>query len=1207
LAYALPAPGNDDGNIVVGLDYSPVEKGLSQLEKRFESFGRSAGNTFEGEFRRVYEVMERFGQDMVSQFEKSFSIIERRFKTFQPKLSVNTYEGEFYRIYENLEQISDRFSKKSSDSILLIEQKLDKFGNYVDKSFSQYWVNLYDKYDGVLTRIEARQEKAAKATNKASKDMADMMEEELKQIGNATEDVGKKTEGTTKKLGDWAKKYDDIEANAKRVAMQNAADEKARQAAAKTREKYLAKQKKFEEELAKINEDAARKTKERWDAVATSIADAFKFSISTIMGFFTGLVTSVIAGGKRILSELSNQVDQTGNVFNKYQAFLASMTAIKGSSKAAAEEYEFLLNVSNKLGTSVENSITQYHRLAASLKNVDKTGEMTRNMFVALSEAQLVLHSTGQQAEYILEAFVQMAGKGKLSLEELQRQLGNSLPGAVATGAKAMMNTQEYIEKGIDTVAKAEKYLREQIQKGTINVYQFISEYANQLKRDYGGSIDYLSGLWQAYVNRLKNIGFEFYRVLGTSGMMEGLAELYAEFVRLLSEADSWAQALGSIVGDAFRELAKWFKSLDTKDVTAAFQVVLYYANLLKAGLITFANYVKEWSNSTKTPILDFTESTVIAFSTAYDTVVKIGKAIILVFAGIGEGIAKVINYINRARLFIAETELSLSKTGKAMFNFFGFGTGAHDKAIADSEEEVRKLGASVKWSTDLVNSFSKAIDFSLSETKEVGSSALRLINSLRTGMKGATAETIRQTESLEKYFKLHETFVGESAAPVVAKKTSTTSGGRTSSTTKQQTDELAALTRAYDESLRKVEMWEGKVSKADEAERKIKQATHDLTEAVLRGVISWDDYQRILGDVTKKLSETPLDKTIQKLENTNQAIAQQIAMMESGMSSTQIEAQLAKTAALNEMKQAGYDITSEEVQAQADKVAGLTEEIAGQKERLAILKQAEQFAKKYETAQKQALANIDAVAKRFEQTGNSGERDALALDLFKDFDFSLTDQWYNAMVFKYNQMQEQIQRARDKGVLSEEAAQMAMLQNTVKMYEQRVQAITNVFNGFTSLMQSSNETAFRIGKAAAIAEATVQGYVAIMKAYASAPPPYSYIAAAAMTAKVAMQIASIARQEMPSYQLGGDFRVGGAGGADSQLVQFMATPGERVSVQTPQQQSDNSNSQSGSGVRILNVIDPEMVNDYMATPSGERTVVNVIQRNRGQLKSILA
>ena len=45
-------------------------------------------------------------------------------------------------------------------------------------------------------------------------------------------------------------------------------------------------------------------------------------------------------------------------------------------------------------------------------------------------------------------------------------------------------------------------------------------------------------------------------------------------------------------------------------------------------------------------------------------------------------------------------------------------------------------------------------------------------------------------------------------------------------------------------------------------------------------------------------------------------------------------------------------------------------------------------------------------------------------------------------------------------------------------------------------------------------------------------------------------------------FEHGGSFMVGGAGGPDSSLVAFRATPGERVTVQTPQQQSTMGNVQ---------------------------------------------
>jgi hypothetical protein len=40
----------------------------------------------------------------------------------------------------------------------------------------------------------------------------------------------------------------------------------------------------------------------------------------------------------------------------------------------------------------------------------------------------------------------------------------------------------------------------------------------------------------------------------------------------------------------------------------------------------------------------------------------------------------------------------------------------------------------------------------------------------------------------------------------------------------------------------------------------------------------------------------------------------------------------------------------------------------------------------------------------------------------------------------------------------------------------------------------------------------------------------------------------------LPGFKTGGSFKVGGSGGADSQLMQFRATPGEMVDIRRPGQ-----------------------------------------------------
>lgn len=75
-------------------------------------------------------------------------------------------------------------------------------------------------------------------------------------------------------------------------------------------------------------------------------------------------------------------------------------------------------------------------------------------------------------------------------------------------------------------------------------------------------------------------------------------------------------------------------------------------------------------------------------------------------------------------------------------------------------------------------------------------------------------------------------------------------------------------------------------------------------------------------------------------------------------------------------------------------------------------------------------------------------------------------------------------------------------------------------------------------------------------------------------------------------FATGGSFKVGGTGGTDSQLVQFMASPDERVTVQTPAQVRSQGNS---SGQR------PIVINMNVATPDA-----NSFRRSETQITQAL-
>ncbi|MDQ1446821.1 MAG: hypothetical protein QOI20_3285 [Acidimicrobiaceae bacterium] len=87
----------------------------------------------------------------------------------------------------------------------------------------------------------------------------------------------------------------------------------------------------------------------------------------------------------------------------------------------------------------------------------------------------------------------------------------------------------------------------------------------------------------------------------------------------------------------------------------------------------------------------------------------------------------------------------------------------------------------------------------------------------------------------------------------------------------------------------------------------------------------------------------------------------------------------------------------------------------------------------------------------------------------------------------------------------------------------------------------------------------------------------------------------------------GAKFMVRGQGGTDSVPVSFMASPGERVTVETPSEQQRSDGGRGGSGdVHITNVFSHEEMVKAMNTPAGQRMVLNVIKDNRTALRNFL-
>lgn len=155
--------------------------------------------------------------------------------------------------------------------------------------------------------------------------------------------------------------------------------------------------------------------------------------------------------------------------------------------------------------------------------------------------------------------------------------------------------------------------------------------------------------------------------------------------------------------------------------------------------------------------------------------------------------------------------------------------------------------------------------------------------------------------------------------------------------------------------------------------------------------------------------------------------------------------------------------------------------------------------------------------------------------------------------------MYDQLEQMRAADLLTEQQYSGFRAQIWAKEQQDRFSLASDFFGGLAELQKSENKKAAAIGKAAAIAQAITQTYLAATSAYAAMAaipvvgPALGATAAAAAIVAGMSNVAQI-RSQQPGFMTGGQFTVGGSGGQDSQMVAFRGTPGEKVQVSTPTQ-----------------------------------------------------
>jgi tape measure domain-containing protein len=228
---------------------------------------------------------------------------------------------------------------------------------------------------------------------------------------------------------------------------------------------------------------------------------------------FSGL--SNLMGAFGIGTGIYLAVDVAKNIYETTKALQSLDLALKmvsGSEQEFASNRAFITATAEKWGVEIKTLTEQYTYFYTAAKGLMSTAEI-KTTFEGIAKAGAVMGLSLEKQSAAFYAFEQMMSKGIVTSEELKKQLGNSMPGAIRAAAMAYMDLHPQIK----SIQEAEKMLLKEMKNGAIDSATYVPLIVKNLEKLYGiEMVDKVETL-QASQNRLKNSWTELVRTMNES------------------------------------------------------------------------------------------------------------------------------------------------------------------------------------------------------------------------------------------------------------------------------------------------------------------------------------------------------------------------------------------------------------------------------------------------------------------------------------------------------------------------------------------------------------------------------------------------------------------------------------------------------------------------------------------------------------------
>lgn len=242
--------------------------------------------------------------------------------------------------------------------------------------------------------------------------------------------------------------------------------------------------------------------------------------------------------GSITLGTFTKQVFAAGSALEQFRV---TMQVATGSIAGASQEIDFIDDLARRLGTNLRGAREDFAKFAVSASLAGVETNKTREIFESVAMAMSVMGRGAEDQRLAFLALEQMLSKNVVSSEELRRQLGERLPGAVNLMAKAV---------GVSTAE-----LQKMLKAGELVSSEVLPKFAKEVQAAFGPG--FAAATRRASYN-LGTLQVEFEKLLegvANSGFMNALASGFRELTIALQNPE--VQGAAQRLGEGFADLAR--------------------------------------------------------------------------------------------------------------------------------------------------------------------------------------------------------------------------------------------------------------------------------------------------------------------------------------------------------------------------------------------------------------------------------------------------------------------------------------------------------------------------------------------------------------------------------------------------------------------------------------------------------------------------